>query len=67
MAKRGKTMYAPKVLLEEIQDLKIEEGLSSNKETIGRLVQYSQIGREVNRIRTLNLFGHRPRKRRGLL
>ena len=56
-------VYAPRIVLEEIDDLKTSENLASNKDAWGNLVQHARVGREVERISRLDFFGKKKRGR----
>lgn len=64
---RGKTKYFPSVVFEELEDLKTEHNINSDNEAIRKMVDYTRIGREVERIAKFK-FGHKPtssKKKRG--
>lgn len=61
---KGRMKYIPAVVIDELRDLKLEKGLKSDSEAFREIANYSQIGREVERIKLFR-FGHSPRKVRG--
>jgi hypothetical protein len=56
---RGRMKYFPPVLIDELNDLKMEEKITIDHEAINKLVKYARIGREANRIMNLK-FPIRP-------
>ena len=50
----------PRIVIEEIENIKAEEEVQSNQEAFNKLVKYSQVGREARRIARLD-FRWRPR------
>lgn len=52
--KRGKTVWIPKCLLDELLDIKREDEVYSLNEAQRKLVKYAQVGRELNRLRRWN-------------
>jgi len=71
MGKRGRNMYVPSIVIDEIEDIKIEEDIGAGAEAFRKLAKHARIGRELDRIRKLD-FRHRPlvdnekKKKRGL-
>lgn len=63
MAKTGRMIYVPKIVLDEIDDLRVEEGFMPNSEAFNKLVKHAEIGREVNRIFNLD-FSHKKKMKR---
>jgi len=64
-SKRGKVGYLPFSLIDEVEDIKQEEGLKgfgSSSVAMNKLVKYAEVGREARRIMRLD-FSHRKRKR----
>lgn len=71
-AKRGRMMYVPPVIIDEIDDIKREDGIQIGAEAQRKLVKYARVGREVNRLRRLDFSRkvhlppvRNPRKRKG--
>jgi len=56
---KGKVTYVPKIVFDELDDLRQEEKIPQQGEAFKKMVQYSEVGREVNRIANLN-FHHKP-------
>lgn len=54
MAKKGSNKYVPRVALEEIRDVMRENDLNSQSEGWRKMVNYCQVGREIERIKNLN-------------
>jgi len=50
----GKVTYVPRVVLREIDDLKIEDKLKKDSEAFKKMVEYARMGRELKRAMTLN-------------
>ena len=59
---KGRMKYIPAVIIDELEDLKLEKGLESDSEAFGEIANYSQVGREVERIKNFK-FSHKPRGR----
>lgn len=59
---RGRMKYVPRVIIEEIEDLKTEKGLMSDSDAFREMAQHSQVGREVERMLKFR-FNHKPRGR----
>lgn len=54
MGKRGKMRYVPPVVIDEVEDIKREEGIEVGSDAFRKLVKYAQVGREVKRIISLD-------------
>jgi predicted ribonuclease YlaK len=54
MQNRGKTIYIPRVVITEMEDIKREENIGRNSIAMRRLVQHARAGREVERILKLD-------------
>ena len=66
MIDRGRTKYIPSSLVHELEDLKIEHNIKKDKVAMDKIVEYTRVGREVERIIKLD-FKHKPtRFKRGL-
>ena len=61
--KRGRMKYIPTDLLDELADLKLEKGIRSDSDALRAIANYSQVGREAERLFTLKL--RRPTRKRG--
>ena len=48
--KRGRMMYVPNVVIEQLEDLKQEENILSRPEAFRSMAKYSEVGREVKRV-----------------
>lgn len=59
---KGRMKYIPAVIIDELEDLKLEKGLASDSEAFGEIANYSQVGRETERLMKFR-FGHKPRGR----
>jgi len=53
MANKGRMIYVPPIVLEEIFTIKQEEGIDKNSLAFDKMVKYSKVGREAKRIFTL--------------
>lgn len=62
MAKRGRVMYVPSIVIEEVHNIKQEHNLDYGSEAFRKMAEYSVVGREVERLATFNFF---PKKKRG--
>ena len=71
MAKKGRMVYVPSIVIDEIEDIKQEEDIIIGSEAFRKLVKHARIGREVDRLRRLD-FRKKPlidsfkKKKRGL-
>lgn len=54
--------YVPKVILEELEDVKREKGMIGDSEAFRKIAGYSQVGREAERLMKLQ-FSRKPRGR----
>jgi len=53
--KKGKIIYAPSLLILEIEDIKREDKLDKNAEAIYELLKYARAGRETKRFWNMDL------------
>lgn len=63
-SKRGKVGYIPLSVIDEVEDIKQEDGLvgfGSDALAFNELVKYAKVGREAKRIMRLDF---RPRKKK---
>jgi len=51
MRQKGRPMWVPPVVIDELEDVKREDGLESSAEAFKHLVKHARIGREVNRMK----------------
>lgn len=59
MAKKGRMIYVPPVLIEEASDIQREQNIPLRAEAVKKLVGYAKTGRELERIMKLD-FRWRP-------
>lgn len=59
---RGRRIYVPKNIIDELEDVKVEKGIQSNHEAFNVIAQASQVGRETERLMKMD-FKHKPRGR----
>ena len=59
----GKNKYLPMIVIDELEDLKVEHGIVGDAAAMGKMVEYTRVGREVERL-TKFKFGHKPTKRK---
>lgn len=50
MANRGKIMYVPHILIEEMDDLRMEHKIDHKVEAFNKLADYARVGREAERL-----------------
>ena len=65
---RGRMKYVPRIIIDELEDVKMEKGLASDSDAFRVIAEASQVGRETERLMSFD-FRHKPRgrpKRRGL-
>ena len=60
--RKGRMKYIPAVIIDEMEDLKLEKGIASDSDAFREIAGYSQVGREVERIKNFK-FTHKPRGR----
>jgi len=54
-------MYVPPVVIDEIDDLRREDGdIIFGSEAFRKLVSYARVGREVNRLKRLDWSKYKP-------
>lgn len=58
----GKKKYMPQVIIDELEDLKLEHNIERDHVAMEKLADYARVGREVERLATFN-FKHKPTKR----
>jgi len=61
MEKRGGMIYAPKIVIDEMNSIRKEEQIDSAAEALKKMVKYTRVGRETRRI-TLFKFGGVPQQ-----
>ena len=54
MGKKGRNKYVPSVVIEELGDIRREDDLVGEAEAFKKMVKYSQVGREANRLMRLD-------------
>ena len=59
--KRGGMIYAPKIVIDELDSIRGEEQIDSSAEALKKMVKYTRVGREARRIASFN-FGTAPRQ-----
>jgi len=57
-AKRGKSCYVPKIVIDDLHDLMREDEIKQKKEGFRMMAKYARVGREVNRMRKFD-FGRK--------
>lgn len=60
---RPRPIWAPKIFIDEIEDIKHEENLFSDNEALASATKHIRIGREMRRIKDLD-FGFPPLRRK---
>jgi len=58
---KGRHKWCPGSVIDEIEDIKKEEGLHRDADALNKMVKYSQVGREAKRLITFD-FRFKPRK-----
>lgn len=59
---KGRIVYVPPVVMDEVESIKADHDVESNAEAMRKMVKYSQVGREIERIRNLDFLGRRRKK-----
>lgn len=54
MAKKGRMIYLPKQAIDEMEDIKREDNIFSSSEAFRKMVQYAEVGRELQRLKNLD-------------
>ena len=52
--RKGKMIYAPAIVINEIEDIIREDKLFQRSEAFKEMVRYTRVGREVKRLRYLD-------------
>lgn len=55
----GQIIYVPKIIIDEVEDIITEEGITSRTEGLNKLVRYARVGREMDRMKRFD-FSHKP-------
>ena len=69
-AKRGKMVYVPRLVFDELSEIMNEDGLNRRAEAFDKLTTYSKIGRKVQRKERLDrvmlkdIFGGKKKNRK---
>lgn len=51
---KGRLVYAPSVVIEEVQDVMRDHDVHQQSEAFRKMVEYCRVGREMERIMTLD-------------
>lgn len=60
---KGRNKYVPRIVIEEVVDIREEHKIKTDAEAMREMANYSQVGREVERMMKLN-FKHKPRRKK---
>ena len=60
MNKKGRMMYVPPVVIEEVEDIKREDCLEQNSDAMKLMTKYARTGREVFRMAKLDFTKKKP-------
>ena len=52
--KKGRMIYVPPVIIDEVQDIQREDDIESRPEAFRHLVKYARVGREIKRVAKLD-------------
>ena len=65
----GRMRYLPKLVIDEIEDIKLENNINDNGWAMKELVKYSRVGREVEKLNDAVIlkFHHNKKKQRSIL
>ena len=62
--KKGKIVYVPPIIMDELEDIKREDGIPvspvGNSIAFRKMAEYTRVGREAKRIITLNFGKAKP-------
>jgi len=59
--KKGRLMYCPSSVIDELESIRYDKELDKKCEAFRKMVKYSQVGREMEKISKLQ-FGKKKRK-----
>ena len=62
MKKKGRMIYLPPSILDEVEDIMREDKLKTRAEAFRMMYKYSRVGREAKRIYTLDWSRVKPKK-----
>ena len=54
MSKKGKNKYVPSIVLIELRDIQREDGIMMEAEAFRKMVKYTRVGRELNRLKNIH-------------
>ena len=63
MVNKGRNKYVPAVVITELDDLKMEHNIKQDCVAMDKMVEYTRVGRQLERIMSLN-FSHKPTKKK---
>ena len=63
---RGRYKYIPSIVVEELEDIKMEDDILSDAEAFRKMAKHARIGREVERIAKFRFDWKPAKKKRGL-
>jgi hypothetical protein len=63
-SKKGKMIYVPKIVIEELHNIKVEKGLDSRSAAFKNMVNNARVGREIEIMREKFLLTDLFKKRR---
>lgn len=47
---RGRNTYVPKIVFEELEQIRLEDEIGKNADAFSEMVKYSRVGREAKKI-----------------
>jgi hypothetical protein len=50
----GRKTYVPKIVLDELAAISLEDAIEKQNEQFKKMVEYAEVGREMERLRNLN-------------
>lgn len=65
MTKKGRMVYAPSVVIDEVEDVMRDHDIHRRDEAFRKMVEYSKVGREMERIMTLDWRPRYVAKKKG--
>lgn len=63
MATKGRMSYIPPIIIDEMEDIRRENGIGKQAEALKEMVRYARVGREMERIIKLDWNKAKARKR----
>ena len=64
---RGKMIYVPRIVIEEVESIQLENDISSRSSAFEKMVKHSRVGRASKSVDALDIFrGPKKKKQRSM-